>query len=185
MQKREQKRILRQQIRELKGQQTKENLSYWSSKLLNEIETVAAFKEAATVLLYYSLADEVETGEFIKKWCNKKCILLPVISGNELVLKKYIGEEKISFQNNFSIKEPIGEEFNDFDKIDLAIIPGMAFDRELNRLGRGKGFYDKLLPKIKAPKIGICFSFQIVDKIPTEEFDLAMDEVWTENGKLG
>ncbi|WP_235782338.1 5-formyltetrahydrofolate cyclo-ligase [Phocaeicola paurosaccharolyticus] len=176
--------MLRQQIKDRKRCHQKEQLSIWSLELLKKIETIAAFKEAATVLLYYSIADEVQTAEFIKRWCKEKCILLPVICGDELVLRKYVNEEKLTDQNSFRIKEPSGNDFTEFDKIDIAIIPGMAFDRNHNRLGRGKGFYDRLLPKIKAPKIGICFSFQVVDEVPVDELDIPLDEVWTENGKL-
>lgn len=100
------------------------------------------------------------------------------------MLRKYVGEDKLTHENSFNIKEPIGEDFDEYDKIDLAIIPGMAFDKYHNRLGRGKGYYDRLLSKIKSFKIGICFSFQVVDIIPVEEYDITMDEVWTENGKL-
>ena len=58
----------------------------------------------------------------------------------------------------------------------LAIIPGMAFDGNHNRLGRGKGYYDRFLQKIsQVYKIGICFPFQLVGEIPTEETDIKMD----------
>ena len=68
--------------------------------------------------------------------------------------------------SGFGIKEPTGETFLEYDKIDLVIVPGVAFDRTLNRMGRGKGFYDRLLPKIKAPKVAVCFDFQLMEKIP-------------------
>ena len=66
--------------------------------------------------------------------------------------------------------------------IDLAVIPGMAFDRDGHRLGRGKGFYDKLLPGIKCRKIGLCFSFQLADSVPIEPHDIVMDMVLTDDG---
>jgi len=61
--------------------------------------------------------------------------------------------------------------------IDLGIIPGMAFDLQGNRLGRGKGYYDKLLKVLNLETIGVCFSFQLVDKVPSDTFDIAMDSV--------
>ena len=61
----------------------------------------------------------------------------------------------------------------------------MSFDYNGNRLGRGKGFYDRLLSELSVYKIGICFGFQIWNEgIPTEEFDVIMDEVWTEKGRV-
>jgi 5-formyltetrahydrofolate cyclo-ligase len=60
-------------------------------------------------------------------------------------------------------------------------VPGIAFDRKMNRLGRGKGYYDRFLSKISAPKIGICFDFQLLDKIPAESTDIKMDYIVSEN----
>ena len=78
--------------------------------------------------------------------------------------------------------EPQGKDFTELEKIDLAIIPGMAFDKEGNRLGRGKGYYDRLLQQLRdctIYKIGICFDFQFLDHIPTEPHDIPVDEVIT------
>ena len=70
------------------------------------------------------------------------------------------------------------------EDIDLVIVPGVAFDRQHNRLGRGKGFYDRLLSTLSAPKIGICYSFQLKEHIPTEPFDKKMDLILTEKETL-
>ena len=72
----------------------------------------------------------------------------------------------------------MGEQFTDYDKIDLALVPGMAFDAAGHRLGRGKGYYDRFLgehPHIY--KIGVCFPFQRVAEVPSEAHDVVMDEV--------
>ena len=74
--------------------------------------------------------------------------------------------------------EPSGELFTHYDSIDVAIIPGMAFDAGGNRLGRGKGYYDRLLARIPdVYKIGICFDFQKVESVPADINDIKMDEV--------
>lgn len=57
------------------------------------------------------------------------------------------------------------------------VVPGIAFDKENNRLGRGRGYYDKLLKAANAIKVGVCFEFQFFDRIPTEEFDVKMNYV--------
>ena len=81
-------------------------------------------------------------------------------------------------------EEPTGENFTDFEEIELGIIPGVSFDRQGNRLGRGKGYYDKLLPLLPhSYNIGICYRFQAREEIPCEPFDRRMEEVWTEEGK--
>ncbi len=82
----------------------------------------------------------------------------------------------------FGIEEPTGAEFTDLDKVDLIIVPGVAFDRQRNRMGRGRGFYDRLLKSTpNAYKVGVGFNFQLVDNVPVEPFDVPMDNVIIEN----
>ena len=92
-------------------------------------------------------------------------------------LRRYTGPADLAL-GAYNIMEPTGELFDDYAAIDLAVIPGVAFDREGNRMGRGKGYYDRLLPKLRSTyKIGICLPFQLVEQIPTDEHDVKMDEV--------
>jgi 5-formyltetrahydrofolate cyclo-ligase len=78
----------------------------------------------------------------------------------------------------FNIMEPVGKAFSNYEEIDVAVIPGMAFDGRCNRLGRGRGYYDRLLPKLpQAYKIGICFDFQKLPGIPADEHDIKVDEI--------
>ena len=92
-------------------------------------------------------------------------------------LRRYTGPSDLA-QGAYKIMEPTGEVFDNYTDIDLAVIPGVAFDKDGNRMGRGKGYYDRLLPKLgNTYKIGICLPFQLVEKIPTDEHDVRMDEV--------
>jgi 5-formyltetrahydrofolate cyclo-ligase len=93
-----------------------------------------------------------------------------------LELRLYSGRDSLRV-GAYNILEPVGPVFSDYDSIDLAVVPGVAFTADGIRLGRGKGYYDRLLPRIKARKIGICFPFQILHSIPAESFDIRMDEV--------
>lgn len=148
-----------------------------SAEILAALEAHPAFRAANTVLLYYSLADEVDTHEFVRKWSKSKQILLPVVVGDDLELRIYTGPEDLAI-GSYGIEEPTGELFTDYAAIDFIAVPGVAFDRNGNRLGRGKGYYDRLLPRIpSAYKAGICFPFQVVEEVPAEPFDIRMDEV--------
>ncbi|KAA6330704.1 5-formyltetrahydrofolate cyclo-ligase [termite gut metagenome] len=149
-----------------------------SVEIFSRLETHTIFKEARTVLLFYSLKDEPDTHSFIEKWNGEKEILLPAICGENLKLRIYNGREDL-LRGAYGIQEPSGNLFTNYASIDLAVIPGVAFDRSGNRLGRGKGYYDRLLPHIFAYKVGICFSFQLVEDIPTREFDARVDEILT------
>lgn len=148
-----------------------------SAEALAALEAHPAFGAARTVLLYHSLPDEVDTHAFVEKWSGAKRVLLPVVVGNDLELRCYTGLHDLAV-GAFGISEPTGELFTDYGSIDLVVVPGVAFDRLGNRLGRGRGYYDRLLPRIPhARKVGICFPFQIVDRVPAEAFDIRMDEV--------
>lgn len=83
-------------------------------------------------------------------------------------------------QGRFQIPEPTGPLFTNYEEIDLAFIPGMAFDNELHRLGRGKGYYDRLLahPAFSLiHKIGVCYDFQLLPQVPSEPHDCNVDEL--------
>lgn len=141
------------------------------------------FLNAQTILSFWSLPDEIFTHNFNEIWCEKKRILLPVVIGDELELRQFEGVEKMQ-KGAFGIMEPQGEAFTDFDSIDLAIIPGVGFSPQGARLGRGKGYYDRLLPNLRCPKIGLALSCQIAEEIPTDEWDISMDKVIFGNGIL-
>ena len=102
-----------------------------------------------------------------------------MVVGDELELRRFSSPNDLQI-GAYNIQEPVGECFNDFNKIELAIVPGMAFDKQGHRLGRGKGYYDRLLPKLtNAYKLGVCFPYQYVEEVPTDEHDIRMDEVLT------
>lgn len=107
-----------------------------------------------------------------------KTVLLPVvINDTDMELHRYTGPQDLQ-DGFFNIMEPVGEVFDEYDSIDVAVVPGMSFDTRGNRLGRGKGYYDRFLPKLKnAYKIGVCFDFQKMPGIPTEENDVKVDIV--------
>ncbi len=171
------KKDLRQKIKKIKSIYPLEKKKFYSLPIFNHIERIFSFKKAEYVLLYWSMNDEVYTHDFINKWYKDKTILLPCVVGDDLVLRKYEGKDSMIEGEQFGILEPQGNIFEDYSKIDLMIIPGVAFDSTKNRMGRGRGFYDRLLKTCDCEKIGICFDFQIVNKVPTEEFDVKMNKV--------
>ena len=177
------KKGIRKKIKELKTsipQQVRESSSIAIQEKVLENDLV---KEASTIFLYYALPDEVDTVLLLEKLSNrrggKKKIILPVVEGDILILKEYIPEETVSGYQK--IQEPTGNVIINPADIDLAIIPGVAFDRQCNRMGRGKGFYDKLLPYLHCPTIGLGFDFQIIEAVPCEAFDKPLDYVMTES----
>ncbi|MEG0948506.1 MAG: 5-formyltetrahydrofolate cyclo-ligase [Bacteroidales bacterium] len=172
----------KQQLRQLIREKKKQYDTHWkeriSEEILSRLEQNPLFQEASCLLFYHALPDEVQTARFLEKWHPRKQFILPVVENDYLLLRSYEPEKLQA--GGFGIMEPTGELFEESGKIDLVIIPGMGFDRAGNRLGRGKGYYDRLLPKIGAPKIGLAFAWQIFDRIPTEPFDCVLDGILTE-----
>ena len=122
--------------------------------------------------------DEVQTHDFVNRWYKEKRLLLPCVDGDDLRLRQYTGPECMQAGEQFGIGEPTGPEFTDLESIDMIIVPGVAFDREGNRMGRGRGFYDRLLSTTPhAFKVGVAFGFQMVELVPTEPFDIKMNKV--------
>ncbi len=171
------KNEIRNKIREFKKNFSLDEKKEKSDIILNKLEKISLFNNADTIMLYWSMNDEVNTHSFILKWYKKKKIILPAVRGENLELKVFSGIESMKEGESYKILEPVGETFLDYDKIDIIVVPGVAFDKSCNRLGRGKAYYDKLLKNCNAKKIGICFDFQIVNEVPVDEHDIKMDIV--------
>ena len=174
------KQQLRGYIASLKKEYTNTVFRNLSECILDRLEATEWFRQAHCIAAYHSIPGEVYTAGFIDKWHLQKQWLLPVVEGADLRLLPYRGSGQMK-AGAFGILEPDAtiDPVPD-SRIDLIIVPGIAFDRSFNRLGRGKGYYDRLLSTLTVPKIGICFDFQLFDSIPAEPFDKKMDMIITE-----
>ena len=175
----EQKTVLIKEIKQLKNTLSFQQKVQCSNVIFSKVEQMQAFKDAKIILAYWALPDEVQTSTFILKHEKHKRFILPKVEGNILVLKEFKGMASLNNDNAFGIYEPTGENYLEFDKIDLIIVPGIAFDKQNNRMGRGKAFYDGILNKLAGVKIGVCFDFQLFENIPAAEHDIKMDYVIT------
>lgn len=147
--------------------------------VFDRLEKTSAFLMADRILMYHSLPDELHTHTFLDKWASRKRFYLPRVNGVNLEILPY--ESTRLELGSFHIEEPTGDDVVDPDEIELIIVPAVAYDRRGNRLGRGKGFYDRLLQSTKATKIGVGYDFQLLDELPTEEHDVPMDFVITQS----
>lgn len=174
------KRKTRDRIKKLRLDLTKEQVAKESKLIYNQIIDNKIFERAEVVMSYMSFQNEIDT-EKINDYvisCGKK-LLLPKMVDREIIKPiEYTGKFKID--NSFGIKEPVGETYN--GDIDLIIVPGVVFDREGNRIGYGRGYYDrflKLYPRTR--KISLAYEFQILDRLEVEEHDEKIDEIVTKN----
>lgn len=175
------KKELRRLIKERKKNFSPEKAFSDSEKIFNQIESLQQFKQADVVLAYWSLSDEVMTHHFIKKWAGQKKFVLPIVVGDTLEIRAFNGLESMVTSQSFGILEPKTEELVDPKVVDFAIIPGVAFDRKGNRLGRGKGYYDRFLKETNAFKVAVGYDFQILDEVPVSSFDVPVDLVISPN----
>lgn len=154
-----------------------------SQKIIKKLIKTKEYQESNTIALYSSIASEVETKELIKVSLKDKLVVLPKIKENNTMEFFKINNLEDLIIGKFNIKEPRVENKKPIKKeeIDLMIIPGICFDKSKNRIGYGKGYYDKYLANSKIKKIGICYEEQITEKIESNNKDIKMDYLITEN----
>ena len=132
--------------------------------------------DASVVALFISLCDEPQTNDAIAELVKTKRVVVPRIEGEEMDF--YEISEGVA-QGAFGILEPLSSTPIEPSEIDVMVVPGVAFTQNGERLGRGKGFYDKYLSRkgFRAYTIGICYPCQVTESLPTEPHDKVMDEV--------
>ena len=175
------KEELRRSVRRLKQQYTPAQLEELSLPVIARLRP--RLVEAQTILAYYSLPDEVCTRQLIDELiADGKTVLLPkVLDAGRMELRRYTGPHDLT-EGAYGIMEPVGEPFTDYALIDIALIPGMAFDAAGHRLGRGRGYYDRFLNSQWSMVtgqwlIGLCFAFHKVPVLPSDDHDIPVDIV--------
>ncbi|MCC6346411.1 MAG: 5-formyltetrahydrofolate cyclo-ligase [Nitrospirales bacterium] len=145
---------------------------------------LSAFQSARFVLLFASFSSEVDTFEMIRHCLAQgKRVALPRVNTKKgkLFLYEIRSMDDLS-AGCWGIMEPIPspEREREVQEADLIIVPGVAFDEQCNRLGYGKGYYDKLLRGKRAKAIAVAYEEQIVASVPVEAHDIKMDSIITD-----
>ena len=164
----------------------KEEARLIKSKMIAEkLFQMSEFKSSLIILFYASVDGEVNTFEMMKQAqkLGKKIALPQVIQGEKRIkpaLVEYL--DKDLEDGPYGIKQPRRNKTNtvELDHLDMVIVPGLAFDKRNNRLGRGAGYYDRFLQTLPShvPTVGLAFDFQIVDYLPQQqEHDIALRHV--------
>jgi len=178
------KDLLRAQIRAPRRQMDSSWRDCASRTIVARLEALPVFQRAHCVQTYVALRHEVDTQALIPRLLQQgKRVAVPrVESGQEL--QQYFIQDFSELQAGaFGILEPRPDPGRRVAtaSFDLVLVPGLAFDRAGHRLGAGKGYYDRFLAEIKAPKIALAFAFQLVDCVPVEAHDQRVDMIVTEN----
>ena len=157
-----------------------------SSRIKKRIFEMDLFRDAQTILFYVSYGNEVYTQDMIKESISLgKTVVVPksVTKDHILILSRLTNWDDLEV-GAYNILEPKQESIKeaDIESIDLIIIPGVVFDESGNRIGHGKGYYDRLLNDSRnIPSVGLAFEFQIVENIKSEQHDEKIDIIITED----
>jgi 5-formyltetrahydrofolate cyclo-ligase len=157
-----------------------------SSRIKKRIFEMDLFRDAQTILFYVSYGNEVYTHDMIKESISLgKTVVVPksVTKNNALILSRLTDWNNLEV-GAYNILEPKQESIEqvDVESIDLIIVPGVVFDESGNRIGHGKGYYDRLLNDSRnILSIGLAFEFQIVENIKSEQHDEKIDIIITED----
>lgn len=179
------KRDIRKRI-----QNKRNSLPIWDRKKRSKIIAekffgTAYYNNSNNILIFYPFRSEIDVTIIIRQALeNKKNIILPRIHDQELKLFYVDNLKKQLERGAYGIMEPTPGlcRLAKTSDIDLVVVPGISFDKNLNRLGYGGGYYDKLLLHIPegVKKIALCFDIQVVDSIPVSEHDIKVDILITD-----
>ena len=156
-----QKKELRRFVRGCVLAISQSELKRRSERLVERILGLEDYRKARTVALYWSLPGEVATHELVRRALADKRVVLPVVTGESMHFAVVAPDMSNLVEGAFGV-------------------PGMAFDRDGGRLGHGKGYYDRYFELYTGVTVGVCFDFQIVDRVPCEPFDRRVDMVVSE-----
>ena len=170
------KKQLRQQIRQRKREMTEEEIRTASEKLGDLFAESPLYRQAKTIYGYLPYNQEVRTVPMLQRALDEgKRVAVPKCYGDEM---RFIYLEDLSQveKGYCGIPEPIADGPVANDPTALVLMPGLAFDAKGQRMGYGGGFYDKFLAaEPEHPTLALCYAFQMVDEIPTEEYDIPVD----------
>ncbi len=150
-----------------------------SKVIIEHLKKDPDYKKAKIILFYVSKDKEVLTHDLIREALKDKIVLVPKLVNEQAVccVIKSFNELR---PGSYGVLEPFATAKIPVEEVQLIIVPGVVFDKKGYRLGYGKGYYDALLLRTEAKKIALAFSFQIVEKLPHDQWDVKMDKVVTE-----
>ncbi|RKX82220.1 MAG: 5-formyltetrahydrofolate cyclo-ligase [Spirochaetes bacterium] len=197
------KKELRKKIRELIKSKPDKELKILSERTAEMLFSLDLWKNADCILTFLSMKGEINTAPIIFRAVKEgKCIGIPRINGKNIKFYDISGirletekdlEPEFNYKltlNKFGIREPVEnlpliEPSAYSDRHFLITVPGLGFDREKNRLGKGGGYYDRYISELKKSTrnfslIGICFDFQLMDTVPTAYYDEKVNGIVTD-----
>lgn len=176
---------LRKQIMARRNKLSQLEVDTLSQQVCRRLEELQPLQRAQVIMGFSSIRNEVNLSPLLQKLQNQgRTILLPRVEGDSLQAVEFRPGEDMG-RGSFGIREPLGEPFT-VDKIDVVIVPGLVFDAGGYRLGYGKGYYDRFLPRLNRQcfKCGICYEFQVVDNVYPYSGDIPVHWIVTDHSEI-
>jgi 5-formyltetrahydrofolate cyclo-ligase len=176
------KAAIRQQIREALVALSPEERSALSLKLRNILGSQPAWHQASSILGFAPFASEPDVMPLLEEaWSSNKRVALPRYDADIAVYSACLVSHHMEIRpGSFGVLEPTaGCPVVPLNQLDFILVPGVGFDLAGRRLGRGKGFYDRLLAEVRGHKCGVAFDAQIVAQLPEEPHDVRVDSIAT------
>jgi len=176
----EEKQDLRKKLQQIARMVTPEQKIYQDVHISSLLLKHKFYKKACTIAFFSPLPDEPQIWPVIMDaWDKGKHVTLPSVEKNRLVFRRVFSKKDLE-KGMYGILEPNRTKpMVTVSSLDLVIVPGCAFDKKGNRLGRGKGYYDRFLKTMQKPIIGVCYTFRFVDTLPHGRHDRNVDGVIT------
>lgn len=167
---------LRTKIKLMRENMPKSEVESLSSAVYTKLFSLDYMREKSTFFVYKSFRNEVDTSGIINALlAQNKTVSHPLIIGDKIISALPTSSEWV--KDAFNIETP--KNYKELSSVDVAIIPLIACDKNKNRVGFGKGFYDKFLSETPCIKIGLCYDFQVIDSITPNPWDVKLDYIIT------
>jgi|AntRauTorcE11897_2_1112592.scaffolds.fasta_scaffold06080_2 5-formyltetrahydrofolate cyclo-ligase len=185
MTRKEKKHELRKKLLERRSSIPEGEYLQKSSQICERLSELEVFKQTQTIHCYVSMNDrrEVNTHPLLKQMlASDKKVVLPITQTETGILRHvYLEKFEALNKNKWGVLEPVNGEEAVIEKLSLVIVPMVGGDNQKNRIGYGKGFYDRFLKQVDCPTVGLLFNECLVQKIPVEPFDVSLGKIITED----
>ncbi len=180
------KKVIRQQIREMLAGLTPAEIHQWSAQACARMAETNEYRKAEVIMVFLSLPVEIDTTPLVlRAWRDRKRVLAPKVSFEQRRMMpievRSLSDDEVQ-ESPLGIREPIQGVPFPVANIDLVLVPGLGFDEHGNRIGRGRGFYDRFLAHRdwKGVACGFAFEKQVLPQVPMDERDMQIDMLVTE-----
>ncbi|MFG0329417.1 MAG: 5-formyltetrahydrofolate cyclo-ligase [Phycisphaerales bacterium] len=180
------KKGIRDQLRRQLAEMTPDDIQARSTLAVANLFSTELFRHASTVMLYMPIAGEVDTTRvFLRCFQSSRAVCVPKVDWEHhrmwpVLVRKF--NDRSFVTDRHGLRMPDEDAPTPLDAIDLVIVPGLGFDTDGGRLGRGGGYYDRFLAALgpTCRKVGLCFDSQVVDRIPRAAHDQLLDVIVTD-----